>query len=89
MENKKIPMRKCLITNQMFPKSELIRVVYNKENGILIDDSAKQKVNGRGAYLRLTKDNVEQAKKRRVFEREFKQDDLIDIYNQLLGLCNE
>lgn len=82
-------MRKCLITNQMFPKSELVRIVLNKEEGILVDDSSKQKINGRGSYIKLSKENVELARKRRVFEREFKQDDLAYIYDQLLGKCNE
>ena len=30
---KKIPLRKCLATNEQLPKKELIRVVRNKEIG--------------------------------------------------------
>ncbi|MEE6747623.1 YlxR family protein, partial [Pediococcus acidilactici] len=34
MKTRKIPMRKDIVTNQMFPKRELVRVVKNKENEV-------------------------------------------------------
>ena len=34
---KKIPLRKCLATNEQLPKKELIRVVRNKEGQVFVD----------------------------------------------------
>ena len=47
---KKIPMRKCVATNESLPKKELIRIVRTPEGTIEIDETGKR--NGRGAYLR-------------------------------------
>lgn len=87
MKKRKIPLRKCLISQKQYPKHEMIRVVLNKDEGLLVDASGK--VNGRGAYLKLSSDNVDAAEKRRVFEREFKVDDASNIYLQLRELINE
>lgn len=48
-KKKKIPERKCVITNEMKPKKELIRIVRNKEGEVFVDVTGKK--NGRGAYL--------------------------------------
>ena len=50
LKMRKIPMRKCIITNERFPKKELIRVVRTPENEVVIDLTGKK--NGRGAYLK-------------------------------------
>ena len=44
---RKVPMRKCIVSQTMFPKKELVRVVKSKEGQISIDPSGRQ--NGRGA----------------------------------------
>ena len=40
---KKIPLRKCLATNEQLPKKELIRVVRNKEGQVFVDPTGKMK----------------------------------------------
>ncbi|NLC94209.1 MAG: DUF448 domain-containing protein, partial [Bacilli bacterium] len=37
MKQRKIPMRKCVVTNENYPKKELIRIVRNKENEVFVD----------------------------------------------------
>ena len=59
---KKIPLRKCVATGEQCPKKELIRIVKNKENEVFIDYTGKQ--NGRGAYLKKSKEAIELAKKK-------------------------
>ncbi|MDU6180966.1 MAG: YlxR family protein, partial [Staphylococcus lugdunensis] len=49
MKKKKIPMRKCILTNEMQPKKDMIRVVINKEGEIFADATGKKP--GRGAYV--------------------------------------
>ena len=51
MKKRKIPMRKDLLSNQMMPKKELVRIVKNKENVVAIDPTGKAA--GRGAYVAL------------------------------------
>ena len=49
---KKIPMRRCVATNEICPKKELLRVVKDKEGHILVDTTGK--FNGHGAYIKMT-----------------------------------
>lgn len=58
---KKIPLRKCLATQEMCPKKELIRIVKNKEGQVFVDLTSK--ANGRGAYLKKDIAALEKAKK--------------------------
>ena len=46
---KKIPLRKCVATQEQLPKKEIIRIVRNKEGQVFIDPTGK--MNGRGAYF--------------------------------------
>lgn len=66
MKKRKIPMRKDLITNTMMPKKELVRIVVDKEKNIFFDPTGKKA--GRGAYVSLEPEKIQQAKKRRVLE---------------------
>lgn len=67
---KKIPMRKCVVTQEQYPKQELIRVVLTPEKEILIDDTGR--VNGRGAYLRKDLEVIEKAQAKKVLDRALK-----------------
>jgi predicted RNA-binding protein YlxR (DUF448 family) len=60
-QNRKIPQRKCVITNEMKPKKELIRVVRNKEGDVFVDPTGKK--NGRGAYVSSDLDIIAKAEK--------------------------
>ena len=48
---RKIPMRRCVATQEQLPKKELIRVVRTPQGEVQIDVTGK--ANGRGAYLKL------------------------------------
>lgn len=82
---KKIPLRKCVVTRLQLPKKELIRVVKNKEGKVFVDLSGK--ANGRGAYLQKKKEVVELAKKRNALGRalECQIEDL--LYEELISYC--
>ena len=84
---KKIPMRKCVVTQQHFPKKELIRVVRTPENEVVVDLTGRQ--NGRGAYLKLDSEVLEKARKTKVLERhlECKVED--GVYDQLAALIQQ
>ena len=48
-KTKKVPLRKCVGCSESKPKTELIRIVKNKEQEVFIDETGK--ANGRGAYV--------------------------------------
>lgn len=78
---RKIPMRRCVVSQEMYPKKELVRIVKNKENDIFIDPSGKQ--NGRGAYIALEPELALQAKKQRIFDKTFSMKISDDFYDEL------
>ena len=47
MKTRKVPMRKCVVSNEMKPKKELVRIVKNQAGEIAIDPTGR--MNGRGA----------------------------------------
>ena len=64
---RKIPMRRCVATSESLPKKELLRIVRTPQGEVTIDESGRQ--NGRGAYLKRSKEAVEIAKKRKALAR--------------------
>jgi len=81
---KKIPMRKCVATNEMKSKRDMIRIVRTTEGEIVIDLTGKE--NGRGAYLTLSTEAILQAKKRRLLQTHLEAAVDEDIFNQLLTM---
>ncbi len=79
---KKIPMRKCVVTQTQHPKNELIRVVLSPENEICIDPSGK--MNGRGAYLQKDLEVIEKAKKNKSLDRALKAKIPDEIFESLI-----
>lgn len=58
---KKVPLRRCLALNKSFPKNELFRVVKTPDGEVVLDMT--EKLNGRGAYISMSKEAIEVAKK--------------------------
>ncbi|MFC4077871.1 RNase P modulator RnpM [Salinithrix halophila] len=81
MKTRKVPMRKCVASQEMFPKKELIRVVRTPEEEILIDPTGKK--SGRGAYLCAKSEYVELAKKRKALDRALKTKVGDELYQRL------
>ena len=84
---KKIPLRKCVVTNERFEKKQLIRVVRSPEGVILVDKTGK--TNGRGAYVSKSKAVILQAKKTKVLERHLETPIPETIYEELLKLIED
>lgn len=77
-------MRKCVASQEMKPKKELIRIVRSKEGDVSIDMTGKK--SGRGAYLARNKESILLAKKKDILSRHL--DVAIDdsLYDELLQL---
>lgn len=82
MKQRKVPLRKCVVTNEMKPKKELIRVVRTPEGQVEIDPTGKK--NGRGAYLSNSKECFEIAKKKDVLSKHLNVKVSEEIYDQLI-----
>lgn len=81
MKQRKIPMRKDLLSNQMFPKKELVRIVRNSEGEISIDPTGKK--SGRGAYVALNPEAVLKAKTKKLLDRAFDMTISSSFYDEL------
>ena len=86
MKKRKVPLRKCVVTKEQLPKEQLVRVVKNKELGVLVDTLGK--VNGRGAYLKLEEKVILKAKKSNALGRHLETDIPDSVYEELLGLLD-
>lgn len=80
-KEKKIPQRMCIVCRQSKDKKDLIRIVNNKEEGLVIDETGKK--NGRGAYICKSLECIENAKKRKSLERAFKTEVSDDLYEEI------
>lgn len=84
MKKRKIPLRKCVITGEQFPKQELVRVVKDKEGNVAVDLTGR--LNGRGAYLKKDKKVVQKAIKTKKLDRHLDITVPESVYEDLLGL---
>ena len=81
MQQKKIPMRKCVGCGEMKPKKELVRVVRTPEGEIAADPTGKK--NGRGAYFCADPACVLKAQKGKRLERAFECAVPPEVYESL------
>ncbi len=87
MRKKKIPMRKCVITNERFEKKDLLRVVKTPDGNVVFDKTGK--TNGRGAYLSKTVAVIEKARKSKVLNRHLETEVSDSVYEELLAAVND
>lgn len=80
-------MRKCIVTQEQFPKKELVRVVRTPEGNVVIDKT--RRTNGRGAYLKNDASVVELAQKRKSLARALECEIPTTIYDELKEYMNE
>ena len=83
---KKIPMRKCVVTQERLPKKELVRIVRTTDQTVVVDLTGK--LNGRGAYLQKNKETVELAMKTKVLSRALECEIPQEVYEELLKICD-
>lgn len=84
MKDKKIPMRTCVVTKEVKPKKEMIRIVADKNNNVSVDHYGKKP--GRGAYLTLNKEVILQAQKTKILDRKLTTTIPESIYEELLKI---
>ena len=84
---KKVPLRKCVATNEKLPKQELVRIVKNNEGHVFVDLTGK--ANGRGAYLKRSGEAIDVAVKKNSLGRALECTIPQEIYDELRKLISE
>ncbi len=82
-KTKKVPLRKCVATNEQYPKKEMFRIVRTPEGNVILDE--KGKANGRGAYLSKNVEAITQAKKKKILDKHLEVVVPEEIYELLLS----
>lgn len=86
MATRKVPMRKDILTEQMYPKREMVRIVRDKEGNISIDPTGKK--SGRGAYVGLDPEAVKKAKSKKILEKVFSTKVEPEFYDELFDFVD-
>lgn len=82
MKQKKVPLRKCIVTNEIKPKKELIRIVRTPDGTVEYDPTGKK--NGRGAYISHSKECFEKAKKKDILSKHLNVKVTPEMYDKLM-----
>jgi len=86
MTQRKISMRKCVITGERKPKQELVRIVREPETALVSVDPSGRK-NGRGVYLHLSPEVVAKARKKNALGRHLEAEIPEAVYEELEQLA--
>lgn len=81
---KKKPMRSCIVTMEKLEKSNLIRIVKNKNNEIFIDLTGK--ANGRGVYLKKDLSVINTCIKNKILDKKLEVEIPESIYKELVDM---
>ena len=87
MKVKKIPMRTCVVTNERFPKQELLRIVKTPEG--LVKPDLTGKLNGHGAYIKKDEEVLNKAIKTKALERHLECSISSEVYEEIRKTINE
>ena len=83
---KKIPMRRCLATNESFPKRDLLRIVRTPEGDVKVDLTGK--LNGKGAYLSKSLEALKLAKSSKCLNKALEVEIPTEIYQEIERVIN-
>ena len=78
----KIPLRRDLVSREMFDKRDMLRIVFDKEKNIAIDITGKKK--GRGTYVAINSDSARALKSKKLLDKEFSTKVEDEFYDQII-----
>ena len=82
MKKRKIPLRKSVVSGEMIPKKEMLRITRSKEGTVAIDPSGKMP--GRGAYVAIEPEEAQLAWDKRILDRVLETKLSDEFYQELL-----
>ncbi|WP_027414643.1 RNase P modulator RnpM [Aneurinibacillus terranovensis] len=81
MKARKTPQRKCIVTQEMMDKRDLIRIVRTPDGEVKLDPTGK--ASGRGAYISRSRSAFAAAKKKKLLNRPLKMEITDEMYDML------
>ncbi len=81
MRAKKTPLRKCIVSQEMYDKRDLVRIVRTPEGNVKVDPTGK--ASGRGAYMVRTMEAFQMAKSKKLLNRALKMEITEEMYLSL------
>ncbi len=87
MQQKKIPMRKCVGCNESKSKKELVRIVRSPEGDISLDTTGKK--SGRGAYICPSADCLKKAVRSKRIDKILEVTVPVSVYEEAERLLTE
>lgn len=87
MQQKKIPMRKCVGCNESKSKKELVRIVRSPEGDISLDTTGKK--SGRGAYICPSADCLKKAVKSKRIDKILEVTVPVSVYEDAERMLTE
>lgn len=84
---KKVPLRKCVVTLEQHPKSEMFRIVRTPEGDVVVDNTGKAR--GRGAYVVKKKSAIVQAQKKKVLSKHLEVEIPNSLFDTLLSMLGD
>lgn len=82
MKQRKVPLRKCVVSGEMKSKKEMIRIVRSKEGEVSIDPSGKKP--GRGAYVSIEPEVAKKAREEDILSRVLNVKISDEFYQELI-----
>lgn len=87
MKQRKEVLRTCIVTKEKLPKKELLRIVRTPEGNVIVDITGK--ANGRGCYIKKSREVLEKAKKGEYIKRALEVEINNDLYDEILKIIEE
>ena len=81
MNNRKVPMRTCIVTREKYEKKDLLRIVKNNEGQVFVDETGK--ANGRGAYIKKDIEVLDKAIKTKILDRNLETTISDEVYEEI------
>ena len=79
---KKVVMRKCVVTKEVLPRDNLLKIVLTPEKEVKIDFAYR--LNGHGAYLKKDPEVVKKAQKTKALDKALEAEVPDKIYEDML-----
>ena len=79
-------MRRCLATNESFPKRDLLRIVRTPQGEVKVDLTGK--LNGKGAYISKSAEALKLAKSSKCLNKALEVDIPEEVYEEIQRVIN-
>ncbi|WP_329602855.1 RNase P modulator RnpM [Terrilactibacillus tamarindi] len=87
MKKRKVPMRKCIVTQESAEKKALFRVVRSPEGEVSLDLTGRK--NGRGAYISMKREVVDKAESKKLLSKHLEAEVPQEVFQAMRSYLEE